>query len=122
MSEQRHSALGIHALDGDEGGEHLKRRQVVRRAKILTAVVVVLLALGAARTVVSRISNARSLEAGTTERAQQYVKTTLPKPADAGPSSIIGGARSLGPPGCIQVGEEPESGDRFNRLEDQTCD
>jgi len=84
MSEQRHSALGIHVLDGDEAGEHLKRRQVVRRAKIATAVVLVLLALGAARTVVSRISSTRSLEAGTAERALQYVKTTLPKPADAG--------------------------------------
>src|SRR4051794_23301876 len=94
MSEQRHSALGIHGLDGDEGGEHLKRRQVVRRAKIATAVVLVLLALGAARTVVSRISSTRSLEAGTTERAQQYVKTTLPKAADAG--------QTLSLPGTLQ--------------------
>src|SRR4051794_7438221 len=95
MSEQRHSALGIHALEGHESGEHLlRRRQVVRRAKILTAVVIVVLALGAARTVVSRISNARTLEAGTTERARQYVKTTLPKASDAG--------QTLSLPGTLQ--------------------
>jgi RND family efflux transporter MFP subunit len=95
MSEQRHSALGIHALEGDESGEHLLRRQqVVRRAKILTAVVFVVLALGAARTVVSRISNGRALEAGTTERALQYVKTTVPKAAGTG--------QTLSLPGTLQ--------------------
>ena len=43
-------------------------------------VVLVLLALGGGRTIVSRMANARSLEAGTQERAKIYVKTT----ADSG--------------------------------------
>jgi RND family efflux transporter MFP subunit len=61
-----------------------RRRQTVRRAKILTAVVLVLLAVGAGRTVMSRMSNAKVLEAGTTEHSTLYVKTTLPKSGAAG--------------------------------------
>src|SRR5450631_4290712 len=84
MSEQRHSTLGMHSVEPDDSGELLKRGQVVRRARILIVVVLVLLAVGAARTVISRVSNARSLEAGTAERAKQYVKTTFPKAAESG--------------------------------------
>ncbi|MEP6503539.1 MAG: efflux transporter periplasmic adaptor subunit, partial [Betaproteobacteria bacterium] len=60
MTEQNHAALGIHGLEGagDDPGESLKRRQVVRRARIVTVVVLVLLALGAGRTVFMRIANA----------------------------------------------------------------
>ena len=87
MSEQRHSALGIHALDPADpahGGELLKRRQLVRRTWILTVAVLVLLALGAGRTVLSRIENNKTLAAGTAERAKQYVKVTTPKTSEAG--------------------------------------
>jgi RND family efflux transporter MFP subunit len=84
MSEQRHSTLGMHSVEPGDSGELLKRGQVVRRARILIVVVLVLLAVGAARTVISRVSNARSLEAGTVERAKQYVKTTFPKAAESG--------------------------------------
>src|SRR5450631_2424353 len=84
MSEQRHSTLGMHSVEPDDSGELLKRGQVVRRARILIVVVLVLLAVGAARTVISRVSNARSLEAGTAERAKQYVKTTFPRAAESG--------------------------------------
>jgi RND family efflux transporter MFP subunit len=71
-----------------------KRAKVVRRTKILTIVVMVLLALGAARTVVSRISNTKSLEEGTAERAKVYVKVALPKSGDAG--------QTLSLPGTLQ--------------------
>ena len=94
MSQQRHSSLGINPVEPGDSGELLKRRQIVRRAKILTAVVLVLLAIGAGRTVISRVSNARMLEAGTAERAKQYVKTTLPKAADTG--------QTLSLPGTLQ--------------------
>src|SRR5258706_2776613 len=87
MTEQRHSALGIHAVDDDaalDHGEKLKRRQIVRRTRIAAVVVLLLLVLGAGRTVLSRMANARALEAGTAEQAKPYVKTTLPKSRDAG--------------------------------------
>ena len=38
-----------------------------------------MLAIGAGRTVLSRMSNAQSLETGTAERAKQYVKVATPK-------------------------------------------
>jgi RND family efflux transporter MFP subunit len=93
MTEQRHAALGIHAIDAADGepGEHLKRQQVVRRAKVLTVVVLVLLALGAGRTVFSRLANAKALETGTAERAVQYVKTTTVKGGDASQTIALPG-------------------------------
>ncbi len=80
MTEQRHAALGIHPIEpaGDEDhNQLLKRQQVVRRTKLITLAVLILLALGAGRTIFSRLANAKSLETGTSERAIQYVKTTV---------------------------------------------
>jgi RND family efflux transporter MFP subunit len=94
MSEHRHSALGIHPVDPDDphhGGELLKRRQLVRRTWILTVVMLVLLAVGAGRTVLSRISNTKALEAGTVERAKQYVKVTVPTSSEAGQTLALPG-------------------------------
>jgi RND family efflux transporter MFP subunit len=91
MSEERHSGLGQHLPKADEEGEMLKRRQVLRRAKIAAVIVLALLALGGGRTVISRMSNAHALEAGTAERAKQYVKTTLPKSGEAGQSLVLPG-------------------------------
>jgi len=71
-----------------------QRRAVIRRSRLVAIVVVVLLALGAGRTIVTRIANARALESGTEERAKQYVKTALPK---------AGGAdQQLALPGTLQ--------------------
>jgi RND family efflux transporter MFP subunit len=90
MTEQRHAALGIH-METPDDAELLKRRAILRRGKLVALVVLVLLALGAGRTIVSRMANARSLEAGTEERAKVYVKTTLPKAAGAGQSLALPG-------------------------------
>lgn len=90
MTQERHSALGIHALDTGDA-ELLKRRQIVRRAKIATLVVAVLLAIGAGRTVMSRISGARALEAGSAELAKQYVKVTHPKTGEQGETLVLPG-------------------------------
>jgi RND family efflux transporter MFP subunit len=93
MSEQRHNQLGIHPLSPGEAGpgELLKRDQIVRRTRILTLVVLVVLALGAARTVVSRIQNADELETGTQARAMQYVQTVLPSVPKTGQSLALPG-------------------------------
>ncbi len=84
MSEERHAELGIHPVSPDDAGELLKRRQVVRRTKVITVVVLVLLALGTVRTVYSRIATAKALQADTTEHAKLYVRTTTPKVGGAG--------------------------------------
>jgi RND family efflux transporter MFP subunit len=94
MTEQRHAALGIHPIDptaNEDHGELLKRQQVVRRTKWITVIVLILLALGAGRTVFSRLANAKALEAGTAERAIQYVKTTVAKGGGAGQTIALPG-------------------------------
>ncbi|MEP6874888.1 MAG: efflux RND transporter periplasmic adaptor subunit [Burkholderiales bacterium] len=91
MTEERHAALGIHAIEGVDDGELMKRRQIVRRARWITLIVLVLLALGAGRTVLSRMANAKALEAGASEQARQYVKTALPKVGAAGQTLALPG-------------------------------
>lgn len=94
MSEERHASLGIHPIETPDAGELQKRGQVARRAKILAVIVLILLALGAARTVISRMSNSRVLEEGTAQRAKQYVKVATPRSGDAG--------QTLSLPGTLQ--------------------
>jgi len=68
--------------------------KILRRAKIIALVVVVALAILAGRTMMSRASNARALEAGTAEQAKVYVKVATP---------VIGGAgTTLALPGSLQ--------------------
>ncbi|MFL6696487.1 MAG: efflux RND transporter periplasmic adaptor subunit [Vitreoscilla sp.] len=98
MTEQRHASLGIHAAHSPEPGhdhhDQLQRRQIVRRLKIATVAVLVLLGLGAARTVLSRAANGKELDAGVAEHSAIYVKTTLPLAA--------GAARTVALPGTLQ--------------------
>ena len=64
MTEQRHAALGIHAVEGVDDHELLKRRQILRRTRWITLIVLLLLIVGAGRTVFSRMANAKVLESG----------------------------------------------------------
>jgi RND family efflux transporter MFP subunit len=86
MSESRSSEDLVRDPD-----DLARRRQTVRRAKILTAVVLVLLAIGAGRTVMSRMSNAKVLETGTVENTTLYVKTAKPKSGAAGQKIALPG-------------------------------
>ena len=88
MSQERHSTLGIHPVDTGDA-ERLKRQQIAKRAKLAAVVVAVILAIGAGRTVMSRMSTARTLEAGTTELAKQYVKVTTPKAGADGQTLVL---------------------------------
>ena len=104
MTDQRHAQLGIHPLDAAPAGAaardptgRLKRRQVLRRTRLVAIVVLLLLAAGATRTVLSRIGAAQALEDGTAQRDAVYVKTTRPQPAGA-----AGSAASLNLPGTLQ--------------------
>jgi RND family efflux transporter MFP subunit len=94
MTEQRHAGLGIHAAAGDDHHEALRRRKVVRGLKIVTIAVLVLLGVGAARTVLSRAANTKELDAGVAEHTAIYVKTATPQPAGAG--------RTVALPGTLQ--------------------
>jgi RND family efflux transporter MFP subunit len=78
-------------LDALEDSGDARRRQVMRRVKILTAIGIVLLIIGAGRTVLSRISNTKTLEAGTVEQSKLYVKTASPKVGGAGQTLALPG-------------------------------
>jgi len=90
MSHESHSQLAIHPVE-TEGGELLQRRQVARRVRIAAIVVLLLLAGGAAPHVISRLSNARTLEAGARESAALYVKTTTVGKAGAVQTLVLPG-------------------------------
>ncbi|HWZ49070.1 MAG TPA: efflux RND transporter periplasmic adaptor subunit [Herbaspirillum sp.] len=83
MSQESHSQLAIHPIDASNPGELLKRKQVARRTKLLGLIILILLALGAARTIVSRVIHARTLAEGSQQLAMQYVKTAIAKSPDA---------------------------------------
>jgi len=68
-----------------------QRSKVVRSAKILSVVVVLLLAAGAGRTILSRMANAKALEAGSGELAKQYVTTAKPRTVDKGQTLALPG-------------------------------
>jgi uncharacterized membrane protein YjjP (DUF1212 family) len=84
MSHESHSQLAIHRIENVEGQELLQRQQVARRTRIAAIIFLVLLALGAGRTVVSRIANSRALEEGVRDRSAVYVKTAPVTSADTG--------------------------------------
>jgi RND family efflux transporter MFP subunit len=71
-----------------------ERTRVMRGVTITAIVVLVLLVLGAGRTVVMRIANARVLEASAGEQSIQYAKTTFGK--------VGGAAQTLALPGTLQ--------------------
>ncbi|MDB5965009.1 MAG: efflux transporter periplasmic adaptor subunit [Polaromonas sp.] len=91
MSEERHASLALHPVEPGPSGELLKRDQVIRRSKIAAVIVLVILALGAGRTVVSRIYNGKELQSSGAERNKNYVKTTLVKASDAGQTLALPG-------------------------------
>ena len=94
MSEERHSPLAIHPIPDDESAELLRRRDIIRRSKWVAVVALVVLALGAGRTVISRVANGKDLEAGVKERNQNYVKTAL--------VNVSQSAQTIALPGSLQ--------------------
>src|SRR6266498_2974216 len=84
-----HDAMETAALN--DAHDATKRRQTVRRAKIAAVVVLVVLAVGAGRTVFSRIASSRTLEADNREQAAVYVKTAYAKTGEAGQTLALPG-------------------------------
>ena len=68
----------------DDADEFEQRRRAMRRTKIAALVVLALLAVGAARTVVSRMTNARALDAAVDENTRLYVRITQPQRSGEG--------------------------------------
>ena len=74
------------------------RRRAMRGGTIVAAIVLLLLALGAGRTMLSRMANAKVLEDNAAEHAVQYVKTTFAKPSGSG--------QTLALPGTLQGAQQ----------------
>jgi RND family efflux transporter MFP subunit len=92
MSQERHSSLDLHDFhlnDADGGG--LNRHRVLRRAGWLVLLVLVLLGLGAARTVMGRNEQQRVTAAITSDQGRIHVVTTLPTRSTRGQQLILPG-------------------------------
>ncbi|MEO8080733.1 MAG: efflux RND transporter periplasmic adaptor subunit [Caldimonas sp.] len=76
------------------GATPAERARVMRGARIAALVVLVLLAVGAGRTVWSRIDNSRVLESNAGRSSAQYVKTTFAKAGET--------EQTLALPGSLQ--------------------
>lgn len=75
-----HSSLDIAVGGGERGLELPPRGQAGRRARIALLVIALLLAAGAARTIVSNLMNAHRLADVTKQNARQYVSVVQPTP------------------------------------------
>lgn len=87
MSEQHPAGTAPVA----EGASPAERARVARGLRITAVVVLVLLALGAGRTVFMRLANARILETNAGEHAVQYVKVITAKSGGAGQTLVLPG-------------------------------
>jgi RND family efflux transporter MFP subunit len=67
------------------------RARVVRGTRIAAVVVLLLLVVGAGRTILGRMANARVLEANVAESSTQYVKTTLARTGEGGQTLALPG-------------------------------
>ncbi|TFY97214.1 efflux RND transporter periplasmic adaptor subunit [Ramlibacter humi] len=92
MSHESHSQLAIHPVE--DSADAPGRQQVMRRTRIAAIVVLVLLAAGGARTVVSRAANAKTLEAESARSSTTYVRATRVRSG--------GSAQKLELPGTLQ--------------------
>src|SRR5262249_44781523 len=92
MTEKTHASLAIPARETEEG-EHLlpPRHREWKRAKIAVLIVLILLALGALRTVIANVMQSREVAASTQQNAQQYVNIVLPTQTDSGGPSLLPG-------------------------------
>lgn len=82
MTEKTHSSLAIPARDAQDGHALPPRHREWRRAKIAVVIVLMLLAIGALRTVVANMMQSRSVAQTTQQNAKQYVDVVTPKQTD----------------------------------------
>ncbi|WP_244817086.1 efflux RND transporter periplasmic adaptor subunit [Caballeronia sp. Lep1P3] len=92
MTEKNHASLAIPARDPNEGPALPPRNLEWKRAKIAIIIVLALLAIGAARTVVTDMVHGRSVNTRTQQNAQQYVNVVSPKQSDGGGDTTLPGS------------------------------
>jgi RND family efflux transporter MFP subunit len=91
MTEKNHASLAIPARAPNQGPALPPRHAEWKRAKIALVIVLALLAMGAARTVVTDLLHNRSIASRTRQNAQQYVNVVLPSHTDGGAETTLPG-------------------------------
>ncbi|SIT47324.1 RND family efflux transporter, MFP subunit [Paraburkholderia piptadeniae] len=91
MTEKTHSSLAIPARETEDGHALPPRHLEWRRAKIAVLVVLMLLAIGALRTVVANIMQNRSVTQMMQQNAKQYVDVVTPKDNDGSNMTVLPG-------------------------------
>lgn len=91
MTEKSHASLAIPARDTEDGHALPPRGREWKRAKIAVIVVLVLLVLGAGRTVVSDVMQSHSAAATSQQNSKVYVNVILPKQAVGGGNTLLPG-------------------------------
>jgi RND family efflux transporter MFP subunit len=91
MTEKTHSSLAIPARETEDGHALPPRHLEWRRAKIAVLIVLILLAIGALRTVVANIMQNRSVAQMTQQNAKQYVDVVTPKDNDGSNMTVLPG-------------------------------
>jgi RND family efflux transporter MFP subunit len=91
MTEKTHASLAIPARDTEEGHALPPRGREWKRAKIAVVVVLVLLVLGAGRTVVSDVMQSRTVAATSQQNAKVYVNVISPRQAAGGGDTLLPG-------------------------------
>ncbi|ACC75549.1 efflux RND transporter periplasmic adaptor subunit [Paraburkholderia phymatum] len=82
MTEKTHASLAIPARETQDGHALPPRHREWRRAKIAVMIMLLLLAIGALRTVIANIVQGRSVAQMTQQNARQYVDVVTPTQAD----------------------------------------
>jgi RND family efflux transporter MFP subunit len=91
MTEKTHASLAMPPRDPNEGRALPPRDREWKRTKIAVVIVLVVLALGALRTVVSDIMQSHSVAATTQANAKQYVTVVLPKQNQSSGNTVLPG-------------------------------
>jgi len=90
MTKERHSNIGRHADDAHVV-HHPHRGPILKRARLISASILVLLAAGAAVNVGLRIAHAHALEKSNADEGKVYVLTATPKSTGAGQALTLPG-------------------------------
>ena len=91
MTEKTHASLAIPQRDPGQGHALPPRNREWKRAKIAVWIILLLLALGAGRTVIANLLQNRAIAAITKQNAQQYVNVVTPKQTAGGGDTLLPG-------------------------------
>jgi RND family efflux transporter MFP subunit len=91
MNDKHHESLEIHVGEHGEGLDLPPRAQVWKRSRIAVLVIALLLAAGAARTILANVENDHRLTDLTAANARQYVNVVLPAAAGNDGSLVLPG-------------------------------